>query len=825
MGSIFTFKKGIIDPSAASGLTLGEPAFNTVTKKFFIGLGTGITAAWVGATITGASADIQLGLTGSVPTASAVKNYITALETIGDYSAAITIGSTAGTAHIRNPNLKLGNTTASILTSSGSTNDLTIQPYGSLILTGATAGGYIATNPKITISNTAQGYVTLEGGDLYLGLKGADAGNPDTSVNIIFEGASANAFETTLTVTDPTANRTITLPDATGTVALTSSVVTSFNGNVGAIQGVSAAVAGTGISISGATGSVTITNIGVQTFNGLTGAVTGITAGGINTFTQLNSFSAGISASGGVTFTGNVTISGFTQGVEFKADSALITFGDINSVGNSSKLIIDDSTNIVEIQNADLRARGATFSGDLEVNQHINMNWNGQGQVTQLFTAKNSGGLKISHESGKQIKIGSGGVANRETYISVTEDLAGVNNTGEISFGWTRTDNPEADPVDYVSGIFVFPQSSGVTGNVLRVQSHDGNTSVLEWSAVIGATGATGATGPTGPTGAIPTDYVISFNGATGAVTGASLGANTFTALNTFSAGISASGATLGVATATSLSTGDLTATGSIVCDSVNPMYFGDFSAAGNSTLVYINDSGANISIGDSNLNSTTISLYGVTTLSAGSATKIPVTMTSGAIATTPVAGGLEYNGKAFFTTPASGRGVSPSIMFSSVQADFTLIDGTTAQNAFPIPQDTITLPAATTYFFDGKYIINSGTTTHITSMGFTGTATITACTFTTISVPLSAPSGTAVRAQDMNYFSGVTGGNFNATNTSAFNVVNFEGMVRILAAGTFIPQITFSAAPGGTNLMKVGSYIRLYPVGAGTATFIGNIA
>ena len=37
-----------------------------------------------------------------------------------------------------------------------------------------------------------------------------------------FEGATANAHETTLAVTDPTADRTITLPDATGTVALTS---------------------------------------------------------------------------------------------------------------------------------------------------------------------------------------------------------------------------------------------------------------------------------------------------------------------------------------------------------------------------------------------------------------------------------------------------------------------------------------------------------------------------------------------------------------------------------------------------------------------------
>ena len=36
--------------------------------------------------------------------------------------------------------------------------------------------------------------------------------------NIIFEGATANDFETTL-ITDPTADRTLTLPDETGTVA------------------------------------------------------------------------------------------------------------------------------------------------------------------------------------------------------------------------------------------------------------------------------------------------------------------------------------------------------------------------------------------------------------------------------------------------------------------------------------------------------------------------------------------------------------------------------------------------------------------------------
>ena len=42
----------------------------------------------------------------------------------------------------------------------------------------------------------------------------------DGASPIILEGATADAYETTIAVTDPTADRTLTLPDATGTVAL-----------------------------------------------------------------------------------------------------------------------------------------------------------------------------------------------------------------------------------------------------------------------------------------------------------------------------------------------------------------------------------------------------------------------------------------------------------------------------------------------------------------------------------------------------------------------------------------------------------------------------
>ena len=38
--------------------------------------------------------------------------------------------------------------------------------------------------------------------------------------DIIFEGALANSYETTLTVAEPTADRTVTLPNQSGTVAM-----------------------------------------------------------------------------------------------------------------------------------------------------------------------------------------------------------------------------------------------------------------------------------------------------------------------------------------------------------------------------------------------------------------------------------------------------------------------------------------------------------------------------------------------------------------------------------------------------------------------------
>ena len=50
-----------------------------------------------------------------------------------------------------------------------------------------------------------------------------------SGASIIFEGATADSFETTITMTDPTADRTITFPDTTGTVSILTAEETLTN--------------------------------------------------------------------------------------------------------------------------------------------------------------------------------------------------------------------------------------------------------------------------------------------------------------------------------------------------------------------------------------------------------------------------------------------------------------------------------------------------------------------------------------------------------------------------------------------------------------------
>ena len=80
--------------------------------------------------------------------------------------------------------------------------------------------------------------------------------------NIVFEGATANDYETTLAVTDPTADRTITLPNASGTVALTSDIPSQYTDEMA--QDAIGNNVGTGLSYNDTTGAISVDTTTIQ---------------------------------------------------------------------------------------------------------------------------------------------------------------------------------------------------------------------------------------------------------------------------------------------------------------------------------------------------------------------------------------------------------------------------------------------------------------------------------------------------------------------------------------------------------------------------------
>jgi len=80
--------------------------------------------------------------------------------------------------------------------------------------------------------------------------------------SITFEGSTANDFETTIAVTDPTADRTITFPDATGTVALTSDLPSQYTDELA--QDAVGNALGSGLSYNDSTGAISVDTTTIQ---------------------------------------------------------------------------------------------------------------------------------------------------------------------------------------------------------------------------------------------------------------------------------------------------------------------------------------------------------------------------------------------------------------------------------------------------------------------------------------------------------------------------------------------------------------------------------
>ena len=156
--------------------------------------------------------------------------------------------------------------------------------------------------------------------------------------------------------------------------------------------------------------------------------------------------------------------------------------------------------------------------------------------------------------------------------------------------------------------------------------------------------------------------------------------------------------------------------------------------------------------------------------------------------------------------------------MYSVVPTDLTLNNGTAAQAAFPSTGDVWTLSASTLYEVEGSYTMTTGTSNNKTTalvFALGGSASVT---FVNLNVQgWNGVPGTTATAQGTVNMNAATATVVTASAVTAGVQIYFKGIISMNAGGTVTPQIQFSAAPGGTNLMKAGSFIKFTRLGSTT--------
>ena len=206
--------------------------------------------------------------------------------------------------------------------------------------------------------------------------------------------------------------------------------------------------------------------------------------------------------------------------------------------------------------------------------------------------------------------------------------------------------------------------------------------------------------------------------------------------------------------------------------------------------------------------------------------------LTSDTLATTPSAGSIEYSSPILAATPiGTQRGIVPTQQYYRLDSALAGANVNTAQNIFGVG---VTLSASTVYEFEMvvAFSKSAGTTSHTFSVGFGGTATLNNIAYeNALNYNTSAfftGNNTAGANAYMNFVQTASASSLvqGLTSATIFFSGVFKGTVSINAGGTFIPQYTLSAAPGGAYTTAAGSYIRIAPIGAsGANTNVGTWA
>lgn len=424
------------------------------TARTSLGLGTGDAVTFAGVTST---ANISLGSTDgtdgyhlvglNTPTSdyeAATKKYVD--DNVGAGSISQTIGADSGSGTV-----SLGSQTFTI---SGTANEIETSASGQAITVG------IADDPTLTGNVIVTGNLTVQGTTTTV-----DSTTIQIQNAFVFEGATDDGFETTLTTVDPTADRTISLPNASGTIVLADTTDTltnktiafgsnTFSGQLGLANG------GTGVDLSAIAQGTLLVGSASNTIDQLTIGTANKYLRSTGTTTSYDYVTALRSTTGTSVFeidSANVNdntklqVSNTSANVVIKAVDPDDTNADVNLVlesqGTNGRVLIRDNSGgasiIIGDDDTSLTVSGgvssASDAGDLVLKGGNGTSTNASGDVLIKGGTGGSaeGKVKITDTSDNEIAIFDG-VASAVNEYTITNAATGNNPTIAATGGDTN---------------------------------------------------------------------------------------------------------------------------------------------------------------------------------------------------------------------------------------------------------------------------------------------------------------------------------------------------------------------------------------------------